>query len=70
GWFVASRSSPPQAGLMSLRHPGLWDQLLPAAYLFALCVVLICTVYTMWRTRQHPVDQERVSLRIDQPIPG
>ncbi len=54
GWFVVSRSSPPQAGLMSLRHPGLWDQLLPAAYLFALCIVLICSVYTIWRARQHP----------------
>ncbi len=54
GWFIASRSSPPQAGLMSLRHPGTWNQLLPAAYLFALCIVLICTVYTIWRARQHP----------------
>lgn len=54
GWFVASRSSPPQAGLMSLRHPGTWDQLLPAAYLFALCIVLICSVYTIWRARQRP----------------
>ena len=53
GWFVASRSDPPQAGLLSLRHPGTWDQLLPAAYLFALCIVLICSVYTIWRTRQH-----------------
>lgn len=53
GWFIASRSSPPQAGLMSLRHPGTWDQLLPAAYLFALCIVLICSVYTIWRGRQH-----------------
>jgi alpha-1,2-mannosyltransferase len=70
GWFIASRSDPPQAGLMSLRHPGLWDQLLPAAYLFALCVVLICTVFTIRRERQHPVDQERVSLRVDHPIPG
>jgi alpha-1,2-mannosyltransferase len=49
GWFVASRSSPPQAGLMSLRHPGTWDQLLPAAYLFALCLVLIYSVYTLGR---------------------
>ena len=54
GWFIASRSSPPQAGLMSLRHPGTWNQLLPAAYLFALCLVLICTVYTIWRARRHP----------------
>lgn len=54
GWFIASRSSPPQAGLMSLRHPGMWNQLLPAAYLFALTIVLICSVYTIWRPRQHP----------------
>ncbi len=54
GWFVASRSDPPQAGLLSLRHPGMWDQLLPAAYLFALCLVLICSVYTIWRARQRP----------------
>jgi alpha-1,2-mannosyltransferase len=53
GWFVASRSDPPQAGLLSVRRPGTWDQLLPAAYLFALCIVLICSVYTIWRTRQH-----------------
>lgn len=54
GWFVASRSLPPQAGLMSLRHPGTWDQLLPAAYLFALTIVLICSVCALWRARQHP----------------
>jgi alpha-1,2-mannosyltransferase len=54
GWFIASRSSPPQAGLMSLRHPGAWNQLLPAVYLFALIIVLICSVYAFWRARQHP----------------
>lgn len=54
GWFVASRSDPPQSGLMSLRHPGLWDQLLPAAYLFALCAVLVYSVYAIRRTRSDP----------------
>ncbi len=53
GWFVASRSTPPQAGLMSLRHPGLWDQLLPAAYLFALCIVLVGSVYMISQARRH-----------------
>lgn len=53
GWFVRSHTSPPEAGLMSLRHPGTWDQLLPAAYLFALCIVLVCTVYTIWRAEPH-----------------
>ena len=54
GWFVASRSSPPQAVVVVMRHPGLWNQLLPAAYLFALTIVLVCSVYTFWRARQHP----------------
>lgn len=49
GWFVASPSDPPQAGLMSLRHPGVWDTLLPAAYLFALAVVLVCAVSALRR---------------------
>ncbi|OBK75499.1 glycosyltransferase 87 family protein [Mycobacterium sp. 1274761.0] len=53
GWFIASRSSPPQAGLMSMRHPGIWNQLLPAAYLFALCIVL-CIVYLSRRARHRP----------------
>ena len=54
GWFIASRSSPPEAGLMSLRRAGMWDQLLPAAYLFALGIVLLCSVYAIWRARQRP----------------
>jgi alpha-1,2-mannosyltransferase len=54
GWFLASPSDPPQAGLMSLRHPGMWNELLPAAYLVALGVVLICSAYTFWRTRSCP----------------
>lgn len=48
GWFVRSTSSPPQAGLLSLRLPGLWDQLLPAAYLFAFLVVLAASACTVW----------------------
>ncbi len=67
GWFVASRSSPPQAGLMSLRHPGIWNQLLPAAYLFALTIVLVCSVYTLWRARQHPA---AATIGIDAMVEG
>jgi len=56
GWFVTTRTSTPEAGLMSLRHPGLlnglWNQLLPAAYLFALIIVLVATVYTFWWARR------------------
>jgi alpha-1,2-mannosyltransferase len=65
GWFVASRSLPPQAGLMSLRHPGMWDQLLPAAYLFALTILLVCSGYTFWRARQHPAAASRCVVFVD-----
>ena len=47
---------------MSLRHPGTWNQLLPAAYLFALTIVLVCSVYTLWRARQH---QAAATIGID-----
>jgi alpha-1,2-mannosyltransferase len=67
GWFIASRSSPPQAGLMSLRHPGTWNQLLPAAYLFALTIVLVCSMYTLWRARQHPA---AATIGIDAMVEG
>lgn len=71
GWFVASRSSPPQAGLMSLRHPGTWDQLLPAAYLFALVIVFTCSVYTLWRPRQPTAAAHlRTRTGIEDPVPG
>ncbi len=57
GWFIASPSSPPQAGLMSLRHPGLWDQLLPATYLLAFLVVLLASAYAMWwKTRRRTIE--------------
>jgi alpha-1,2-mannosyltransferase len=49
GWFIESQSSPPQSGLLSLRHPGLWDQLLPATYLFAFLLVLVASAWTFRR---------------------
>lgn len=54
GWFIASRSDPPQAGLLSLRHPGLWDQLLPATYFLVFLLVLFCSASMCWRTVRHP----------------
>ncbi len=70
GWFVASRSSPPQAGLMSLRHPGAWDQLLPAAYLFVLVIALIVTVCTLWPARGRTgLAHRRTAEGIDNAVP-
>ncbi|CAN5611406.1 glycosyltransferase 87 family protein [soil metagenome] len=58
GWFVASRSDPPQAGLMSLRQPGLWDQFLPAAYLLVFLLVLLGSA---WAFRRQARDQPSVT---------
>src|SRR6185437_5597952 len=49
GWFVPSHSDPPQSGLLSLRHPGLWDQLLPATYLAVFLLVLAGSAWALWR---------------------
>jgi alpha-1,2-mannosyltransferase len=54
GWFIASHSDPPQSGLLSLRHPGLWDQLLPAAYLAVFLVVLVASAWASWREARRP----------------
>jgi alpha-1,2-mannosyltransferase len=71
GWFVASSSSPPQAGLLSLRHPGLWDQLLPATYLFLFLLVLAVSASTLrWGPLRAPhrandLEQERQTIPLE-----
>lgn len=55
GWFIpSSRSDPPQSGLLSLRNPGLWDQLLPATYLAIYLLVLACSAWMFWREARRP----------------
>jgi alpha-1,2-mannosyltransferase len=37
-----------------LRHPGLWDQLLPATYLAVFLLVLAGSALALWREGRRP----------------
>jgi len=51
GWFVSVAGDTPQAGIMSLRPGGLWNEILPGAYVLVFLVVLISTTVWLWRCR-------------------
>jgi alpha-1,2-mannosyltransferase len=44
GWIVTTAGDSPQAGILSLRPPGIWGQLWPGAYVFVFGAVLLGTV--------------------------
>jgi alpha-1,2-mannosyltransferase len=50
GWFVSVAGDTPQAGVMSLRPGGVWNELLPAAYVFVFIAVLLVTALWLWRS--------------------
>jgi alpha-1,2-mannosyltransferase len=52
GWFVSTAGDTPQAGILSLRLGGRWDQLLPGAYVLVFAVVLIGTAVWLWLGRR------------------
>jgi alpha-1,2-mannosyltransferase len=49
GWFVAVAGDTPQAGILSLRPGGTWDEILPGAYVFVFVLVLLATAVWLWR---------------------
>jgi alpha-1,2-mannosyltransferase len=51
GWFVAVTGDTPQAGMLSLRPGGVWDEILPGAYVFVFVFVLLATAVWLWRLR-------------------
>jgi alpha-1,2-mannosyltransferase len=51
GWFVSVAGDTPQAGVMSLRLGGKWDEIMPATYVFVFVAVLVCTAVWLWRER-------------------
>jgi alpha-1,2-mannosyltransferase len=51
GWFVAVAGDTPQAGILSLRPGGAWDEILPGAYVFVFILVLPATAVWLWRLR-------------------
>jgi alpha-1,2-mannosyltransferase len=51
-WFVAFPGGTPQAGVLSLRPGGMWDQIIPATYVFVF--VAVCVVSAVWLLRTGP----------------
>ena len=56
GWFVSTAGDTPQAGVMSLRPGGIWDQLLPGAYVLVFLAVLLCTGAWLARSPAHDLE--------------
>lgn len=53
-WFVAFPGGTPEAGVLSLRPGGLWDDIIPATYVFVFVLVCLVTAAWLWRTRRVP----------------
>jgi alpha-1,2-mannosyltransferase len=51
GWIFTTAGGSPQAGILSLRPPGIWGQLWPAAYVFVFAAVLLGTAVWLVRPR-------------------
>jgi len=51
GWIVTTAGDTPQAGILSLRPPGGWSQILPGAYVLIFGVVLAGAAVWLWRLR-------------------
>ncbi|MBV9638880.1 MAG: DUF2029 domain-containing protein [Mycobacteriaceae bacterium] len=49
-WFVAFPGGTPQAGILSLRPGGMWDQIIPGSYVFLFVAVSALTAVWLWRT--------------------
>jgi alpha-1,2-mannosyltransferase len=49
GWFVSVAGDSPQAGIMSLRPGGGWNEIMPGAYALVFVVVLVGTAVWLWR---------------------
>jgi len=49
GWFVSVAGDTPQAGVMSLRPGGIWNEILPATYVFVFVTVILGTAVWLWR---------------------
>jgi alpha-1,2-mannosyltransferase len=51
GWIVTTVGGSPQAGILSLRAPGIWNEILPGTYVVIFGVVLIAAAVWLWRLR-------------------
>ncbi len=51
GWIVSTAGDTPQAGILSLRPGGIWNEILPGAYVLVFLAVLLGTAVWLWRLR-------------------
>jgi alpha-1,2-mannosyltransferase len=51
GWIVSTAGDTPQAGILSLQPGGVWNEILPGAYVLVFIVILLATVVWLWRLR-------------------
>jgi alpha-1,2-mannosyltransferase len=51
GWIVTTVGASPQAGILSLRAPGIWNEIVPGTYVVIFGVVLIAAAVWLWRLR-------------------
>ena len=51
GWIVSTVGDSPQTGILSLRAPGIWNEILPGTYVLIFGVVLIATAVWLGRLR-------------------
>jgi alpha-1,2-mannosyltransferase len=51
-WFVSFPGGTPQAGVLSLRPGRVWDEIIPATYVFVF--VAVCAVTAIWLFRRRP----------------
>jgi alpha-1,2-mannosyltransferase len=49
GWIFTTAGDSPQAGILSLRPPGMWGQFWPGAYVFVFAAVLLGTAVGLVR---------------------
>jgi alpha-1,2-mannosyltransferase len=54
GWFTTVRAGAPETGVLSLQPGGVWNDIVPGAYLFVFLAVLASTAVWLWRSAAVP----------------
>jgi alpha-1,2-mannosyltransferase len=72
GWIVSAPGGSPQAGILSLRLSGIWNDVLPDTYVLVFFAVLIGSAGWLWRLRGDGDTAEPVAESADvlDPVPA
>jgi alpha-1,2-mannosyltransferase len=52
GWFISVAGDTPEAGLLSVRPGGVWNDVIPATYVLVFLTVLVSTAASLWRSTE------------------